>query len=349
MKKIFDIFWMAISLLVLLSVWIPPDKFWPAGFIAYTIPLILFLNLVIFIWRLGNLRISAIYPLLVLILGFGFIRDTISFNSTDGEEGIKILTYNTKVFNLYNLNGRDTVSVGKMINWIKSQDADVLCFQEFYNDPGSKQFNTIAKIRKIHNFHYYSNPVYVSRSGGEFGPIIFSRYPIINKGALKFNDQAQNNVIFADLQMGDDTVRVYNMHLHSMHINEESFINSNNFQEGFTDLSSRLKNGFIQRAQQIRILKDHLDTEQFPLLVCGDLNDIPYSYAYQQLDDKLNDGFVQAGNGFGFTYNGKFLFIRIDHQFYSDHFKIHTFQVNKELRYSDHFPVIATYSLKKSR
>jgi endonuclease/exonuclease/phosphatase family metal-dependent hydrolase len=131
-----------------------------------------------------------------------------------------------------------------------------------------------------------------------------------------------------------------------MHINEDMVMNSENFQEGFLDLTDRLKNGFIQRAQQIRILKNHLSQQPFPALVCGDLNDLPYSYAYQELEEELNNGFVRQGNGFGFTFNGKIFFIRIDHQFYSDQFKIHSFQVKKELTYSDHFPVFATYSLK---
>lgn len=338
---------MAFCLLIFTSVWIPPDKFWPAGFIAYSIPLVLLINLFLFLWRIKNLRFDSLFPLIVLIAGYGFIRDTISFNPDREEEKLKILTFNAKVFNLYNLKGRDTVSVGKMLDWIRLQDADVLCFQEFYNDPGSSHFNTIEKIRQIHNFEYFSSPIFISRSGGEFGPIIFSRYPIVNKGILEFDNESQNNVIFADLKIDEDTIRIYNMHLHSMHISEDKFINPDNLQEGIADLGSRLKNGFIQRAQQIRQLKEHLEHNRLPLLLCGDLNDIPYSYAYQQLDRHLKNGFTEAGNGFGFTYNGKFLYIRIDHQFYSDDFRIHTFKVNKELTYSDHFPVIATYSLNE--
>lgn len=346
LKKTFNIICIIVSLLIYASVWIPPDKFWPAGFIAYTIPIVLLFNLFLFIWRLKNLQIDMIYPLVILLIGFGFIRDTISFHDANPEGEIKLLTYNAKVFNLYNQNGRDTVSVGKMINWIKNQDADILCFQEFYNDPASSNFNTVEQIQKIHHFQYFSSPSYVTRNGAEFGPIIFSRFPIVNTGLLKFDEESQNNVIFTDLLIEMDTIRIYNMHLHSMHINEDMVMNSENFQEGFLDLTNRLKNGFIQRAQQIRTLKNHLNQQPFPVLVCGDLNDLPYSYAYQELEEELNNGFVRQGNGFGFTFNGKIFFIRIDHQFYSDHFKIHSFQVKKDLAYSDHFPVFATYSLK---
>jgi endonuclease/exonuclease/phosphatase family metal-dependent hydrolase len=328
-------------------VWIPPDKFWPAGFIAYSIPVVLLFNLFLLLWRLKNLYLSAIIPLIILLIGFGFIKDTITINSSHPVGQIKLLTYNTKVFNLYNQNGRDTVSVGKMVDWIKNQDADILCFQEFYNDSKSTKFNTVDQIQKIHNFHYFSSPSYVNQAGGEFGPIIFSKFPIIHTGLLKFDEESQNNVIFTDLRVNDDTIRIYNMHLHSMHINEDKVMNSDNFQEGFLDLTNRLKNGFIQRAQQIRILKNHFKNQHSPVLVCGDLNDIPYSYAYQELKDELNNGFVQRGNGFGFTFNGKLFFIRIDHQFFSDHFNIQSFEVNKDLKYSDHFPVIATYSLKE--
>lgn len=348
LKKTFNIVLVIISLLIYASVWIPPDKFWPAGFIAYTIPLVLIFNLFLLVWRLKILNLSAIYPLILILSGFGFIKESISFNSSRPEGQIKLLTYNTKVFNLYNQNGRDTVSVGKMVDWIKKQDADILCFQEFYNDSKSGNFNTVDQIQKTHNFHYFSSPTYVNQAGAEFGAIIFSKFPIIKTGLLRFNEQSQNNVIFTDLLINDDTIRIYNMHLHSMHINEEKFINSDNLQEGFLDLTARLKNGFIQRAQQIRTLKNHINHQNIPVLVCGDLNDIPYSYAYHELNAKLKNGFVERGNGFGFTFNGRLFFIRIDHQFFSDHFNIHTFQVNKSLRFSDHFPVIATYSLKKN-
>ena len=348
MKKTFNIFLVIISLAIYSSVWISPDKFWPAGFISYSIPLVLLFNLFLILWRLKNLQINIIYPLITLAIGFGFIRDTVSIHSSRPDGPIKLLTYNAKVFNLYNQNGRDTVSVGKMVNWIKKQDADILCFQEFYNDSKSGHFNTVDQIRRIHNFHYFSSPSYVNQAGAEFGPIIFSKFPIINTGLLKFDEKSQNNVIFTDLKINNDTIRIYNMHLHSMHINEDKVMNSENFQEGFMDLADRLKYGFIQRAQQIRALKNHLNHQPYPVLVCGDLNDIPYSYAYQELKNNLHNGFVVQGNGFGFTFNGKIFFIRIDHQFFSDHFNIHSFQVNRDLRYSDHFPVIATYSLKKS-
>lgn len=335
-----------ISLLIYACVLVPPDKFWPAGFIAYTIPIVVIINFILLIWRFKNLRVDAIYPLIVIILGFGFIKDTINFNNSILNGNIKILTFNTKVFNLYNENGRDTISVGKMINWIKKQDADVLCFQEFYNDPTSNHFNTLDKISRIDSFEYFHRPSYINRTGAEFGMVIFSRFPIINNGILSISEDSQNNVIYTDLLVDKDTFRVYNMHLHSMHINEKNVISSDDIQAGFTDLAGRLKNGFIQRSEQIRTLKKHINQQELPVLVCGDLNDIPYSYAYQELKKNLNNSFVEAGNGFGFTFNGKLFFIRIDHQFYSDHFNVHTFHVNQELKYSDHFPVIATYSLK---
>jgi endonuclease/exonuclease/phosphatase family metal-dependent hydrolase len=325
---------------------IPPDKFWPAGFMAYTIPLILLINLFLFAWRLKDLKLSALYPFILLLFGFGFIKDSIRFHTDDSEGQLKVLTFNAKVFNLYNLKGRDTVSVGRMINWIGKQQADVLCFQEFYNDPNSVHFNTLEQIRSIHNFHYFNSPSFINRIGAEFGLIIFSKFPILKTGVLNFDSASQNNVIYADVRVLEDTVRIYNMHLHSMHINEENFINRENFQEGFSDLAFRLKKGFIERARQIRALKNHLSAQTIPVLLCGDLNDIPYSYAYQELKNELNNGFVQGGSGFGFTFNGKLFFIRIDHQFYSDHFNIHSFHVHQELKYSDHFPVVATYSLK---
>jgi endonuclease/exonuclease/phosphatase family metal-dependent hydrolase len=90
---------------------------------------------------------------------------------------------------------------------------------------------------------------------------------------------------------------------------------------------------------------EHLSESNNPVILCGDLNDIPYSYAYHEINSDLNNSFVQAGRGFGFTFNGKMFFLRIDHQFFNKDFKINSFTTHREMKLSDHFPVTGKYSL----
>ena len=347
MKNTTNISFFVISLAILFSSLIPPDYFWIAGFLAYGIPVILFINLILAIWSVYKKKKSAVYPLVILVLGYGFIRDTFRIHSSDSNGDLKVITHNTRVFNVYFNNGKDTSSVRKMIDWINNEEADVVCFQEFYNDPGSSNFNTLKRIRDYNTYYYFHSPKVVNKIGAEFGDIIFSKYPIVKKGEISFGKNTMNKVIYADIKVKSDTIRIYNMHLQSMHIREDELINAEDLQSGFRHLVSNLKNGFMQRAGQIRILKEELKSCPHPVILCGDLNDLPYSYAYRQLNNELNNGFTKAGSGFGFTFNGKLFFLRIDNQFFSEELKIHSYKTHRDMKCSDHFPVSATYSIQK--
>jgi len=345
LKNTYNISFFLISLIILLCARIPPDFLWIAGFLAYGIPVILIANLSLTIFKLVKKRRSAVYPLVILVLGYGFIKDSFRFHKGDQDGKIKVITFNTRVFNVYFNNGKDTSSVREMIEWINVQDADIVCLQEFYNDPRSSSFNTLQRISRHNGYHYFHSPKVVNRIGAEVGDVIFSKHPIIRRDEISFGENTLNKVIFADIVAGTDTIRVYNMHLQSMHIKEDEIINTEAFQSGFKHLIGNLKHGFIQRASQIRTLRRNLVKCPYPVILCGDLNDLPYSYAYQNLSRKLSNGFTSAGNGFGFTFNGKLFFLRIDNHFFSRELKIHSYKTHREMKCSDHFPVSATYSI----
>ncbi len=347
MKNYFNISLVLVSGFVYLSTYVPPDKLWVAGFVSYAIPAVIAINAFIFVVRIRQLKWSAAFPGLMLIAAFGYIRYTLSFNAGEERDGLRVLSYNVKVFDVYKDEGSDTADVVNIINWINDQKADVMCLQEFYNDSKSPHYNTIEKISQNNRYKYHHIPILKNRSGAEFGPVIFSRFPIINSGTLKFEEKSQNNVIFSDLLINGDTIRIYNMHLQSLHIDEDKVINTENIQSGVENIAVPLKYGFIQRAKQVRLLKKHISDINYPVILCGDLNDLPYSYAYRELNEDLKNAFVQAGNGFGFTFNGKLFFLRIDHQFYSEELSLEQFNTHREIKASDHFPVSGVYSLLK--
>ena len=80
----------------------------------------------------------------------------------------------------------------------------------------------------------------------------------------------------------------------------------------------------------------------FPVILCGDFNDTPNSFAYKQLSEGLNDSFVKGGKGLGKTYNGKFPALRIDYILHSPEIKLGKFETNKQ-NLSDHYPLISYF------
>lgn len=347
MYKYLNISVLIVSIVCYGAVWISPATWWVAGYLAYGIPIVLLVNIILLISGIKNLRKRVIFPAIALLIGFDFIMDTFQVNPKQSESSFKVLSYNTHVFNIYGKSGENDASVTKMIDWINQQKADIICLQEFYNHNDSRHYNTLEKIRGSGNYQYYHIPIVRSSSGGEFGQVIFSRYPIINKGVINFMKNTKNFVIYADLLIDDDTLRIYNMHLQSMHINENDMINADDIETGFKYLTDRLSSGFVSRASQVKMLMESLRQCPYEIILCGDLNDPPYSYVYHQLSGLLRNSFREAGRGFGFTYNGKLFFLRIDNQFFSDKLNVNSFDTHHELKYSDHFPITASYTLVK--
>ena len=96
-----------------------------------------------------------------------------------------------------------------------------------------------------------------------------------------------------------------------------------------------LKRGFIQRAGQITKIKEAVEASPYPALLCGDFNDTPTSYAYNEIADIMDDAFVEAGNGTGRTYIGKVPSFRIDFIFHTEEMDAYRFITHEE-ELSDH-------------
>jgi endonuclease/exonuclease/phosphatase family metal-dependent hydrolase len=342
------------TLLAYLCVYIPPALFWPAGFISLSIPIILLGHFFLFIYWLLQAPSKALLPIVVVLLGFPLHKRTLSlhFNNPEPipEQSFKVLSYNARMFNLYE--EKKKFRSNEIISWVTENDADIKCIQEFYNRDNSKIFNTITKISAKSEYRYYMTPLFegLSNKRGFLGVAIFSKYPIIGYGDIDFGKRNLNKGVYADIKIKKDTVRIFNVHLHSMSIRTDSLFTIDdyaNFKENYLDAVRRLKRGFVTRDHQISMLADHIKASPHPVIVCGDFNDVPYSYTYQKMRDMLNNAFEEAGRGFGFTYNGKLFFLRIDNQFIDEQVNVIDFKTHRNVPFSDHFPISATYSLTK--
>ena len=97
---------------------------------------------------------------------------------------------------------------------------------------------------------------------------------------------------------------------------------------------------FKQRGIQIGELKSFIENSPYPIILAGDFNDTPSSFAYQQMNEILDDTFIKRGKGIGPTYNGTIPLLRIDYIFIDKKFSCTNYQKNNNPN-SDHFPIIA--------
>lgn len=343
-------------LLGVLCQYIPPHAFWPAGFVAMSLPGALLLNALLLVLWLWQKPFYALWPMALIILTWGQHTRYFTLNTPDAqpepdEQRISVLSYNVRVFNSYkHLHKNDPELPEREMEWVATHPADILCLQEFYHNQREPAYNSRQRIGKKQNRQVYIDKVLVNRVGAEFGLAIFSRFPIVAKGRVTFDRPTKNQVIYVDVKLpSKDTLRVYNMHLESMAIEEKEVgaaVESKiALETKGRSIARRLKGGFIARSHQVDKLLAHIKDSPHPVLLCGDLNDLPSSYTYQTLRRHLNNAFEAGGSGFGFTYNGN-LPIRIDNQFFSEELELLKFDVLQHIRFTDHFPLEATYIVK---
>ena len=192
------------------------------------------------------------------------------------------------------------------------------------------------------------------RNTDHWGIATFSKYPIVNKGKLEFTGSVFNNsCIFTDIKINDDTVRVYNIHLQSInflkrdyHFMDSVIVKDKNQEiKGSKRILKLLKKAYIKRATQTDMVAEHIKNSPYPVIVCGDFNDPPSSYAYHLLSRNLKDAFRESGSGFGQTYiGGSVPSFRIDYIFHDPKFKAYEFNTIHK-RYSDHRPITCLLDL----
>jgi endonuclease/exonuclease/phosphatase family metal-dependent hydrolase len=262
--------------------------------------------------------------------------------SDSTERGIKVLSYNVHSFR-YDM-GSHQSNAPKVLAYLKSTGSQIICLQEAILPKGGTLSPQGIKDALPEINHYQ-----LASTSSNGGSVTFSKYPIINMGEIRFRGSS-NLVLFSDIKINENkTIRVYNCHLQSYSIDPEDYSiidslgsGSNSRQiKGARRISYKLKTGFKIRALQSRILADHIKKSPYPVIVSGDFNDTPVSYAYRQVRGDLKDAFVEAGWGISNSYNGELPSFRIDYILYDHKFAAVNYNRDR-LPFSDHFPVRCT-------
>jgi endonuclease/exonuclease/phosphatase family metal-dependent hydrolase len=344
--KLITILVFIVSLLLYSCVFISPEVFSYIGLLPFLIPIFLIINGFLFAVLALAWKRLAFLPLLALVIGYKFILITFQIHPRNEEApGLKVLTYNTANFFYKRAKANDQDP--NVFTWLAEHPADVKVFQEFYQDYTSAKRNAVKLISKDGELEYTHHVIEGNPKKRSYGLAIFSRYPIVNDGIV-FDNKKTNGAIFADIRVGQDTLRIYNVHLQSMAITPGSLNDYERARQVYRQTLGKLHRGSFVRAQQLSILVEHLRNSPHPVILMGDLNEVPYSYAYFKLSENLDNAFEKAGRGFEFTYNKILFFLRIDHIFADPSLDPVHYQTHREVDYSDHYPITATFNWEGS-
>ena len=328
------------------SSYIDPAKFWvPMFFGLYFIP-ILAINLFLLIIALLSRSKSAWITIIVLLPSLLFAERFVRFGGgkETGAPKIKIETYNVGLFRLSKNKLTYNQTMDSIISQINKSDADIVCLQEVYFN-NRQVAKTILPEYRWRAYHLISH-----KNGKQSGNIILSRYNIVNSHYIKFT-KSTNLTVYADIAIGEDTLRVYNNHLQSYAISPTSLLKRIRSKKTFSEemgneiisVHNKFRNTVIQRSHQVNQVLDNMKKIKHPYVVCGDFNDIPMSYTYHKFASGRKDTFREAGRGFSASFSLLWPLFRIDYVFIPESFKGIS---HKTIRcnYSDHYPVVAEFS-----
>ena len=252
---------------------------------------------------------------------------------------LKVLTYNTQGMAVDKY--LDTKL--EMLEYINKLDADVVCLQEVlvYKKGDRLTLPMMREAMKNYPYTYFDFKLYNSRR--QFGNVVFSRYPLVNKETIQFESKA-NISSQCDIVVNEDTIRLMVNHLESFYLNDEdldlSDLDVSNIQEN--SLVRKLVRANRLRHDQVSVLRKAIRQSPHPVIAVGDFNSLPISWVYWRMNLGMRDCFAESSVGqYGSTYQRKGMSARIDYIFTSRKLKPISCEVG-DAKYSDHYPVMAT-------
>lgn len=307
---------------------------------VYVLPLLLIANLVLLAyWLIRRKWLWAIMPTLALACSVHYVGtfyqvDFLGPNTTN-KSGLVLATYNVARFN----NELSGFRAQDILAEMRRQQVDVFCIQEYKAKSGDHD-NTSSYVE------YFP---YVAK--GKDDMVIFSRFPILKTKTISFGGDTNNSAQWAELNVRGKRLRIINVHLQTTGISRTLHKAAKaDYQGALVENNSVLRliygnytQGMVIRGRQADMIAAERDDSKLPCVICGDFNDVPYSYVYRTVKGPLVDGFQECGKGYMYTYRGNKQ-TRIDYIFHDERLKGQTYY-KQNLTYSDHLPVFMKVQL----
>ena len=340
-----------------------PAHWWFFGLFTFILAYLLLALVLFFLFWLFRRSFWCCISLITIISGWHAVINIFPFNlspafSIQKKPGsLRVMSWNVEQFNI--LHHKDHPEVKQeMLDLINKYDPDIACFQEVVAGDKKKSINYFPDIQKALRFTDYLYSYSLKDdfdSYHHFGRVIFSKLPVINKQAVvNYPNDYNATFQYIDVLKGNDTIRVFNVHLQSLkftkanlsYLDKAGLHSDSNITES-KSIVSKIKTGFIKRSIQANFIQDEISNSPYPVIVCGDFNDVPNSYAYETIGHGLQNAFVEKGSGIARTFSTISPTLRIDNIFADKKFTVVHFTRVKKLL-SDHFPILADLILSQN-
>ena len=331
------------------SGYIPPVRWIISAFLGLFFPALLVAQIgVTIFWLLAwdkrrLLLVAAVWLISLpqLLVYFPISRAEKSLGTE--EESLRILSYNVCAFGF---KPHTKTSPNATLQYIKSSGADIVCIQEAMLNQNPWAGVVSKTLRSYLDEDYpYINVIRVNRGGSTLA--LLSKYPIKEAKEIPLPSWVNGAVAYKVDIRGKETL-VINVHLESFRLRRvdgEDYLRLAKDGDAIRlkdALRAKLSPTFRSHNIQANIIHDLIQSYgSGRVIVCGDFNDTPLSYARYKIGEGLEDAFVSKGNGLGITFHTRPFFVRIDHILFGPAFRALRCEVDKTASESDHYPIEA--------
>ena len=334
---------------------VPPARLGVLPVLAMVAPLVFVVTVLMMLywiirwkWR----RASVMIVLVIAGLCYAPRYFNPQFRRIYGDEtyprsAIKVMSYNLRCFFPDNI--ADDYTTDSIAAFVKRFNPDVICFQEFLLNSRAmrERFDSLLGDYRKTVLDAVHPPI-----------AIYSRFRIADSGRVAYMDAdslPSGKGMWADLLVGSDTVRVFNVHLNGTSINSHDadyivnyrYMSDSARNTKLYGIVKRLNDNTVNRSYHVDVLAEALRETGRAKILCGDFNDTPMSYAYNTLSRDMKDAFRECGRGYSHTFRGFFDLLRIDYALFDERrFDVLSYEVPDSVCWSDHLPVCVRAELR---
>src|SRR5690606_15729537 len=303
----------------MLNAYVPPRIFPYLNLLSLAFPGLFILHLLLcLVWIISWKKRAFLFLFLTLFL-LQPAKRWINFTSEKTEKGnLKVVTLNVK--------GTDYGLI-ETRNYLKAQDADVILVQELGGE------------FPVNGYDYSAHHNIVA---------VTSKSKILEHGNIEM-DSYPGSALFADIKINGQIIRFITVYLHPFSFEKQKVKPADDFEENKAKSKYILKQlipNFKRHQDEVEKIQEVIQNSPYPVILTGDFNAVPNSYEYYQLSGGLQDIFVAVGNGNGTSFHDYKIPIRIDYIFASESLQPVSYQIDRSVKLSDHYPVIAEFKIK---
>jgi endonuclease/exonuclease/phosphatase family metal-dependent hydrolase len=348
----------AVTILAAYSGRLNPDFFSYSSLLVLLLPYLAVASMVVsLIWIFSKRLITGGIGIAVIAAAWSPISTAVPVgHSKEPDAGAKTIT----VMSYNIIHGWDqTQNVANPMDqignpafaYVLNSGADIVCLQEVTKYEDWEVPNLTQEFKdSLFKVYPYHEDTTVSDTK------VLSKYPIerIPSNEIIKDDRLDvRRYTFYKLNVDGRKLMLVNMHLASALLSEEErnvvteMTSVDGAKSSISQMKSsighKLKESTQKRKIDATLLRDAVADIDCPLIICGDMNDVPESYVYRILrNGGLKDAYVDTGFGPMITYNQHMFWFHLDQIFYRGAIK--PLSVEKgDVKYSDHYPLIAKF------